>query len=224
MLVQCVIILTSPSDCLGVIFRLAAAQPALFAIPYQRPVFLREYSTNHYSVTAYFMSSFTIEAILTAIQCLVAVLLSYFLIGFQANFFLFYLITYVASMCATAMAVLVGCAIEDPKMAQEFYPILFIPQMLFAGFFVAISLLPNWLQWVPFICSLSYGIKLGILAEFEDCVGSQEPGYMNCQQIFINADAASDQKWLYWVVLAAIFVVTRLLALYVLKRNASTFY
>jgi hypothetical protein len=49
------------------------AQPALLAFPEERPVFLREYSTNHYSVTSYFMSRLTMEAVITALQILVMV-------------------------------------------------------------------------------------------------------------------------------------------------------
>jgi len=146
------------------------------------------------------------------------------LIGFQTNFFIFVLINYAVAMSATALAVFLGCSIDDAKMAQEFLPLLFVPQMLFAGFFVAISLLPNWLQWVPYICSLTYGIKLGLLAEFESCVTNEDPGFVNCAQIMTNADADPDQNWVYWVVLIAIFFVTRLLGLAILKKKASDFY
>ena len=44
------------------------AQPALLAFPSERPVFVREYSTNHYSVLSYFLSRFIIEAVVTALQ------------------------------------------------------------------------------------------------------------------------------------------------------------
>lgn len=141
-----------------------SAQPALFAIPEERPVFLREYSTDHYGVPAYFLNRLTVEALLTFLQMLVAQCLNFFLIGFQANFFLLLAITYALAMASTALAVLLGCAIEDAKMAQEFLPLLFVPQMLFAGFFVAIHLLPEWMQWVQYICSLTFGVRLGLLA------------------------------------------------------------
>lgn len=49
------------------------AQPALLSFPAERPVFLREYSTNHYSVVSYFVSRLTMEACITALQVLVAV-------------------------------------------------------------------------------------------------------------------------------------------------------
>ena len=45
-----------------------SAVPALLAFPSERPVFLREYSTNHYSVFSYFVSKLTMEALLTLAQ------------------------------------------------------------------------------------------------------------------------------------------------------------
>jgi ABC-type multidrug transport system ATPase subunit/ABC-type multidrug transport system permease subunit len=194
------------------------AQPALFAIPVDRPVFLREYSTNHYSVVSYFMSKFTVEAILVFAQCLVSFTIVYWLIGFQANFFLLLAIMYVLAMASTALAVLLGSAIEDPKVAQEMLPLLFVPQMLFAGFFVAVHLIPKWLQWVTYVCSLSYGIKLGLLAEFDSCE------FDTCETILTNADAVSDETWWYWLVLVVLFLVLRVFALYILKNKATSFY
>ena len=60
-------------------------------------------------------------------------------------------------MASTALAVLLGAALENPKMAQEFLPILFVPQMLFAGFFVVPELIPVWLRWARYLCTLTYG-------------------------------------------------------------------
>ena len=214
-----------PSTLLNVAtLRFGAAQPALFAIPVERPVFLREYSTNHYSVSAYFASRFTVEAIVTFLQTVVSILCSYFLIGFQANLPIFICINYAVAMSSTALAVLLGCSIDDGKLAQEFLPLLFVPQMLFAGFFVAVSLLPIWLRWVPYICSLAYGVKLGLLAEFEGCATSEGAESTFCKEVLSQGDAEIGLKTEYWVILIAIFVVTRLLALYVLKLKASQFY
>jgi hypothetical protein len=49
------------------------AQPALLAFPEERPVFLREYSTNHYSVLSYFVARFTMEAFITGAHMFVSV-------------------------------------------------------------------------------------------------------------------------------------------------------
>jgi hypothetical protein len=49
------------------------AQPALLAFPEERPVFLREYSTDHYSVTSYFLARFTMEAFINGLHMFVSV-------------------------------------------------------------------------------------------------------------------------------------------------------
>lgn len=58
------------------------------------------------------------------------------MMGFQANFFIFFLSIYVLALASDAIAIFLGCIIEDPKVANEMLPLLFVPQMLFAGFFV----------------------------------------------------------------------------------------
>lgn len=49
------------------------AQPSLLAFPEERPVFLREYSTDHYVVGAYFVSRLVLEAVITFVQVMLAV-------------------------------------------------------------------------------------------------------------------------------------------------------
>jgi hypothetical protein len=49
------------------------AQPALLSFPEERPVFLREYSTDHYSVGSYFLSRLTMEAVITCLQICIQV-------------------------------------------------------------------------------------------------------------------------------------------------------
>ena len=89
------------------------AQPSLLAFPEERPVFLREYSTNHYGVLPYFLSRLTMELVVTAFQVMVQCILTYFMVGFQSNFGMFYLAVYTLAMSSTAMAVMLGCAVED---------------------------------------------------------------------------------------------------------------
>jgi ABC-type multidrug transport system permease subunit len=199
------------------------AQPALLAFPEERPVFLREYSTNHYSVVAYFLSRLTMEAAVTAFQILVQVTISYFMIGFQSSFGILFFTIYLLAMASTAMAVLLGCAVEDPKLGQEMLPLLFVPQMLFAGFFVAPDLIPVWLRWARFLCSLTYAVRIGLVAEFADGCGSVQAD-MNCENLLNTIEADEDETWWNWLVLVALFSTFRLLALYVLQQKATKFF
>lgn len=198
------------------------AQPSLLAFPEERPVFLREYSTNHYSVLSYFLSRLSMEASVTALQVLLLCLIDYFLISFKSSFGIFYLCIYCLAMSSTALAVMLGCSVEDPKLGQEMLPILFVPQMLFAGFFVIPELIPVWLRWARYLCSLTYAIRILLVEEF----GGGNCGEADdmCTTLIENVGADPDETWWNWVVLIALFAGFRILALMILRRKALKFY
>ncbi|KAL7477754.1 hypothetical protein ACHAW6_003548 [Cyclotella cf. meneghiniana] len=200
------------------------AMPTLLSFPEERPVFLREYSTNHYSVIAYFMSRLAMEAFITFLQILVQLSIAYPLVGLQSGFMRFLAIEYGLAMSSTAVAVLLGCAVEDPNMATEFLPLLFVPQLLFAGFFVRTDLIPTWLRWAQYLCSLTYGVRLALLAEFGDC--ANDPTYTPnlCAQLLDVNQVDQDEKALYWSILWGLFFVFRLSGLTVLMKKATKFY
>lgn len=77
------------------------------------------------------------------------------MINFLGGFGIFFISVYSLAMASTALAVLLGCSVTDPKLGQEMLPILFVPQMLFAGFFVTPSLIPVWLRWARYLCTLT---------------------------------------------------------------------
>lgn len=200
------------------------AQPALLSFPEERPVFLREYSTSHYTVGAYFYSRLTMEALLTGAQVFVMTVITYFMIAFQMEFWLFYVTVYSLAMASTALAVLLGASLESPKVAQEMLPILFVPQMLFAGFFVVPDLIPVWLRWARYLCTLTYALRIIMVGEFENCDPSDEVANEKCNDLLVITDAIPDDTWWNWIVLLCLFAFFRLLALMVLKQKATKFY
>lgn len=198
------------------------AMPTLLSFPEERPVFLREYSTNHYGTVSYFISRLAMEALITFLQILVLLLISFFLVGLQSSFFHFLAIEYGLAMSSTAVAVLLGCAVEDPKMATEFLPLLFVPQLLFAGFFVRTELIPVWLRWAQYLCSLTYGVRLALLSEFGECAKANEKN--PCYELLRINDVDEEEKGLYWSILWILFVVFRLGGLALLRKKATKFY
>eukprot|EP00521_Asterionellopsis_glacialis_P008157 CAMPEP_0195287702 /NCGR_PEP_ID=MMETSP0707-20130614/4658_1 /TAXON_ID=33640 /ORGANISM="Asterionellopsis glacialis, Strain CCMP134" /LENGTH=606 /DNA_ID=CAMNT_0040347483 /DNA_START=110 /DNA_END=1927 /DNA_ORIENTATION=+ len=185
----------------------STALPSLIAFPEERPVFLREYSTNHYSVTAYFASRLTMEFFVTAAQVTLSTLITYFCIGFQGNYVIYWLNIYLLAMTSTALGVLVGSAVSNPGVAVEFLPAVFMPQILFAGFFVPPDLIPDWLAWVRYICPLTYAVRIALVNEFDgrcddiDTDGQQGrppvgAGQSNfCDAVLNNAEADPDEVW-----------------------------
>lgn len=85
---------------------------------------------------------------------------------------------------------------EDPKLGQEMLPLLFVPQMLFAGFFVAPDLIPVWLRWARYLCSLTYSVRIGLVEEFgdrSDC--TMADGESPCMNLLESVEADSDDTW-----------------------------
>ena len=93
-----------------------SALPTLIVFPEERPVFVREYSTNHYSVLSYFVSRLALEAFLTAIQILLLSLFTKFLIEFQQEFYWMYLTLFTLAMSSTAIAMVIGSSVDDPQV------------------------------------------------------------------------------------------------------------
>ena len=151
------------------------------------------------------------------------VVITYFMVGFVSNFGVLLAICYTLAMTSTALAVLLGCAVEDPKLGQEMLPILFVPQMLFAGFFVTPDLIPVWLRWAQYLCSLTYSVRLALVEEFSYC-GPNPDAQRNCNQLLNNVNAYADDTWWYWLVLVCLFVGFRVGALFILRWKATKFY
>eukprot|EP01082_Thalassiosira_pseudonana_P002987 g2424.t1 g2424 contig12:83459-85966(+) len=151
-------------------------------------------------------------------------LIAYYMVDLQAGFFKFLAIEYALAMSSTAVAVLVGCSVEDPKMAIEFMPILFIPQILFAGLFVRTDLIPVWLRWAQYLCALTYGVNLALLAEFGSCAENVSMQPNMCAQLLGANQVKEEEKPLYWAILWGLFFVFRLGGLAMLRKKATKFY
>merc|ERR1719263_1835471 len=134
------------------------AQSSLMEFPKDRPVFLREYSTNHYGVIPYFLAKFTADCFKVFFQVLAQLLAAFFLMGFQMNFFLFLALNFTLAIASTSIGIFIGSSVEDPNVAQELMPALIVPQLLFAGFFIPSNMIPEFLRWAQYLCSLTYAI------------------------------------------------------------------
>jgi hypothetical protein len=145
------------------------------------------------------------------------------LIGFQSSFFIFFSVTYAISMASSAMGVMLGSAVENPKLGQEFLPLLFVPQILFSGFYVAPDLIPVFLRWARYVCSLTYAVRILLVEEFDRDCGSVR-GNINCQDLLESVEAVPEDTWWYWLALVGLFVLFRFTAFVLLQRKAGKFY
>ena len=110
---------------------------------------------------------------------------------------------------------------------------------MFAGFFIKSTQIPIWLRWAQYLCSLKFAMNLFTLTEFgENTVETWEETYdgseiddMTLLQrkgeaawIVDNNEIDPDDWWVYVLVLLAIGVAFRLLAVAALSRRAAKFF
>jgi ABC-type multidrug transport system permease subunit len=133
------------------------------------------------------------------------------------DYYTFIGVAYTLAMTSTAVAVLLGSYVEQPQMAIEMLPLLFVPQFLFAGFFVATDLIPPVIRWAQYLCSMLYAIRLAVFYEFGDCT------YASCESLLASNNVQESDVWWYWLVLLVLFATFRLLALFFLRKKATKF-
>jgi ABC-type polysaccharide/polyol phosphate export permease len=135
---------------------------------------------------------------------------------------------YLLAGASSALGVMVGSATESANTAIELLPAVFMPQILFSGFFVPPELIPDWLSWLVYIMPLTYGVRILLVGEFGgdrcDNVATFPDGSNSCTRIISNSGANPEDVWWYYLVLVGLFVSFRLFALFILKKKASKFY
>jgi len=192
------------------------AQSSLMEFPQDRPVFLREYSTNHYSVLPYFIAKFTLECFTVLLQVIVQLVAAFFLMGFKQSFFSFLALNFMLAIASTSIGIFIGSCVENPAVAAELMPALIVPQLLFSGFFIQVNLIPEFLRWAQYLCSLTYAIRLASLFEFGDNCSTVE-----CENLLRNNGVYQLDSYLYWIILLAIAVISRITSVIILKNKAN---
>merc|ERR1712086_624356 len=129
---------------------------------------------------------------------------SFFLMGFKMNLLYFLGLNFTLAIASTSIGVFIGSCVEDPKVASELIPALIVPQLLFSGFFIQVELIPVFLRWSQYLCSLTYAIRLASLFEFGDNCST-----VQCEDLLRNNGVYQLDSYLYWIILLAIAAVFR---------------
>lgn len=197
------------------------SQTALMIFSGEKPIFLREYSSGHYSIFPYFVSHLATEFLQSFAAVLAQALIVFWMIGFEQTFIQFLSVTFALSVTATAVSVALGCIFSDPKVAASLFVLAVVPQFYFSGVFIATELIPVWIRWAQYLCSLRYAAGLSYIYEFEDCGAGQ--AQENCDTLLAQNGVSVDDAWWYWLCLAALFVMFRGVAMIILRQKGNSF-
>lgn len=103
-------------------------------------------------------------------------------------------------VASSSVAVVLGCSVPDVKAVAELAPAVFVPQILFAGFFVRISQIPVYIRWAQYLCALKYCLNLIMIIEFSDCgsfSSNPEIADMACDQLLEQNDVVKDGAYMH---------------------------
>merc|ERR1711871_1264799 len=142
------------------------AQPALLTFPLERPVFIREYLLGTYGSLPYLFAKVLVDVPVTFAQSGLIFLMTYWIIGFKVNFIVATCLGALLGMVASSLALFIGALSKNVEVAIQLTPLLFVPQLLFAGLFVPLSSIPAWIRWPQYLCFLKYSLNLVLVTEF----------------------------------------------------------
>ena len=104
-----------------------------------RPIYVKEYTTDHFGLFAYLLAKFISEAIVGFLQVFLLLVICFFAIDLQGDFWFWLLSLYSFLMIMSGAGVALSLFTRDARDAKELIPILLLPNILFAGFFVQID-------------------------------------------------------------------------------------
>eukprot|EP01040_Poterioochromonas_malhamensis_P008710 gene8710-9429_t len=206
---------------------MGSAQSVLLAFPFERPMVMREYVTGTYGIPAYFLSKVALEIPIVFLQMVVAYCVSYFLMDLQGSFIYLVLISWGLGMSSCSIAMGLGCLVPNVKNVSELVPLAYIPQMLFAGFFIRTSQIPVFLRWAQYLCGIKYAVNLALLVEFRPSSSQcnvSTAARKNCENILRVNDVEAEDAYIYIILIFVLFIVFRILGAIVLYYKAKKFY
>uniref|UniRef100_A0A6B2KZL6 ABC transporter domain-containing protein n=1 Tax=Arcella intermedia TaxID=1963864 RepID=A0A6B2KZL6_9EUKA len=130
--------------------------------PPERGVFWRENGSGLYSTAAYFVSKLIAETPINFLSPIIFSTITYWLMGLNpsgVNFLIFLLIEIILSNVGYGMGLVMTLCIYDPAIVQRVQPLILLPLMIFAGFFINTNTIPKWLIWLEAISPMKYTFR-----------------------------------------------------------------
>lgn len=143
----------------------------LLTFPPERAVFLKEASSNLYHIVPYYFSKMLVELPFLIFYPLLFSSIIYYIIGLYTpgiNWLTFAGITILLSFTGNSMGIMTGCLFTDAKVGVAMAPMIFVPFMLFAGFYINADSLPVWLAWFQYLSPIKYGLEALAYNEYND--------------------------------------------------------
>lgn len=180
----------------------------------ERPIFLREYANQMYSVPPYYLGKIIIETPLLNTLPMLFTVIIYFKIGVTITapqFFYFYLIVLLIGHSAASFGYFFSSLFNNEETAVMISPIFMMPIILFSGFFSNIGSYPAWMMWLQYLSPIRYGLECFVRNEFGN--RTYLPGEVN----LLTYLAYNIGLWQCLVIMAALAIGLRLISMIMLR-------
>eukprot|EP01060_Flectonema_neradi_P039917 TRINITY_DN8957_c0_g1_i1.p1 TRINITY_DN8957_c0_g1~~TRINITY_DN8957_c0_g1_i1.p1 ORF type:complete len:651 (+),score=116.24 TRINITY_DN8957_c0_g1_i1:2175-4127(+) len=188
----------------------------LHTFPLEMGLIMRENQASLYSIKSYFTAKSLVEFPFMVLFPFIFISIAYFLIGFRDTagaFFTLQLIIILTSICAQSWGLFISSCASSIHMAQLLGPLILLPMMLTAGFFV--DSVPVWLDWLRYVSFIRWAFEAAIVNEFEDvyigCEGSNEPGcHLTGNEVIASLGIEDATIYRSCLIIASQIILTRL--------------
>ena len=114
-------------------------------------MFIRENSSNLYSVETYYMSKLVLELPLLLTMPMLENILTFHGIGYSKEaFWKFYLVYALTVQVGTGLGLLISACFSDMFAASQMTPFAVMPSVLFGGLVVNLATVDPWLSWIQY--------------------------------------------------------------------------
>jgi len=186
-----------------------------------KPVLVRECGAlNMYGIMAFVLARLVAEVIINFVFAVMTVAILYWAVGWKGEFMLIVVAYYLLYLSAISWCYFLAYTVSSIAAAVGLVALVMVPQLLFLGTFVRIDALPIWLQWVSYLCFVTYCARLVLNFNFSQsyCIPN-----VTCAlwQGLINANIAyPDETWWFILVLVVFFfILLRVLAFLIIHRK-----
>ncbi|XP_069486258.1 broad substrate specificity ATP-binding cassette transporter ABCG2-like [Ambystoma mexicanum] len=157
--------------------------PAFQLFIVEKKMFIHEYITGYYRVSAYFFSKLLSDLIpLRALTSIIFTAIAYFMIGFKAtvgSFFIMMLTLSMVSLTAAAMGLAIATGQDVVSFVNFLMSVCFNIMLIFTGLLVNLTTVAEWLKWLKYFSISQYGLTALQVNEFT--------GMIFCNSLTINS-------------------------------------
>ncbi|XP_024059698.1 ATP-binding cassette sub-family G member 2-like isoform X2 [Terrapene carolina triunguis] len=159
----------------------------------EKKIFIHEYISGYYRVSAYFISKLMADLIpMRTLPSILFTCIIYFMLGLKPRadaFFIMMFTLMMVSYTATAMALAIATGQDVVAVANLLMTIAFVFMIIFSGLLVNLTSIMSWLSWLQYFSIPRYGMTALQVNEFTDLKFC--PGITNTSQIDTNCTQVS---------------------------------